>query len=410
MSINYRSEASWATMPKDGHPGHVYILSVPSKFEDGAAPASLASEAGVKEVDAFYVHPTTNLVTGDGDEHNSTLETEQSCPRIIKCLQHDASCFAGSTRVYAPYYRQATLRNYMAEGAAEIGAFQTAYEDVRAAFEVYLELHNRNPDGSRRPFILAGHSQGAQHVAKLLKEKFCGPQVEAQGGDAAVAAELRSLLVCAYIVGYPVGPSYFAPEGGHSSTTAAPGPTEDTIRAATSATDHTGVYLAWCTVGPGMTSTLAGGKLVSHQLVPQELGVAHSPVTWALADGVAAGKEAHRGAYDVEGGRLLKGLVTAKAAVTGCLLTVAEEETAELQTGVFASFPGDYHRGDYSLFWADIRENMKARVRAYTEKAAHKPIPTKLVAVSKDITSWWTVAAIMAGVVAVVAVVYAKAK
>ena len=58
-------------------------------------------------------------------------------------------------------------------------------EDVREAFRYYLEHFNGG-----RPFVLAGHSQGARCVLELLKEEM---------NDS-----LYGRLVAAYVVGYRI--------------------------------------------------------------------------------------------------------------------------------------------------------------------------------------------------------------
>src|SRR6266487_2349803 len=69
--------------------------------------------------------------------------------------------------------------------------FDKAYEDVKAAFEYYLQHYNNG-----RPIIIASHSQGTTHAKRLIKEFFDG-QV------------LQNKLVVAYLVGMPVEPGYF---------------------------------------------------------------------------------------------------------------------------------------------------------------------------------------------------------
>jgi carboxypeptidase C (cathepsin A) len=44
------------------------------------------------------------------------------------------------------------------------GTFEAALDDVKKAFKYYLKHHNEG-----RPFILAGHSQGSQHIANLVR-------------------------------------------------------------------------------------------------------------------------------------------------------------------------------------------------------------------------------------------------
>ena len=58
---------------------------------------------------------------------------------------------------------QASIKNYFAHQplvcAFEEDSFELAYSDVRDAFFTYLQTSNLNEDGTRRPFVLAGHSQ-----------------------------------------------------------------------------------------------------------------------------------------------------------------------------------------------------------------------------------------------------------
>ena len=97
-------------------------------------------------------------------------------------------------------YRQRTL-TYLGIGALGDGlvseetmakANETAYQDVRNAFEHYL-----NNDSNGRGFILVGHSQGARLLSRLLQE-------EIEGNDA-----LSQRLVAAHLIGtgisVPVG-------------------------------------------------------------------------------------------------------------------------------------------------------------------------------------------------------------
>ena len=62
----------------------------------------------------------------------------------------------------------------------------------------YLKFKNppRPNTGRRRPIIIASHSQGTTHAARLLKEFFDGK-------------DLQYDLVAAYLVGMPVPKDYF---------------------------------------------------------------------------------------------------------------------------------------------------------------------------------------------------------
>ena len=48
-------------------------------------------------------------------------------------------------------------------------------EDVKAAFQYYLEHYNNG-----RPIIIASHSQGTTHAKRLLKEFFDGTALQHQ--------------------------------------------------------------------------------------------------------------------------------------------------------------------------------------------------------------------------------------
>ena len=46
-------------------------------------------------------------------------------------------------------------------------AFEIAYTDIKAAFQYYLSRYN-----NKQPIIIASHSQGTKHAARLLQEFF----------------------------------------------------------------------------------------------------------------------------------------------------------------------------------------------------------------------------------------------
>uniref|UniRef100_UPI0013D36B38 DUF3089 domain-containing protein n=3 Tax=Pseudomonadota TaxID=1224 RepID=UPI0013D36B38 len=64
-------------------------------------------------------------------------------------------------------------------------ALDFAYRDVLAAFDRFLE------EAGNRPIILAGHSQGALHLSRLLVDRVAGKP-------------LAKRIVAAYVVGWPV--------------------------------------------------------------------------------------------------------------------------------------------------------------------------------------------------------------
>jgi hypothetical protein len=140
-------------------------------------------------------------------------------------LQRHCAAYNGCCRIYAPKYQQARLGNYVVHGSdwaspdswlsalvpidmcalskaepsapdhrteVDAPAFNGAYEDVRSAFFYYLQHWNQG-----RPFILAGHSQGSQHLVRLIQELETLHETSV----------LLDRLVAAYLIGCAVRPA-----------------------------------------------------------------------------------------------------------------------------------------------------------------------------------------------------------
>ena len=108
-------------------------------------------------------------------------------------ILYQATVFNKYCRIFAPRYRQANLDAFYTKNKkAANAALDTAYQDVKNAFEYYLKHYNNG-----RPIIIASHSQGTWHAGRLLKEFFEGKPLQKQ-------------LVCAYIIGLPVFTNYFS--------------------------------------------------------------------------------------------------------------------------------------------------------------------------------------------------------
>ncbi len=125
---------------------------------------------------AFYIHPTTAA----GNGWNQNLAAPDTA--TFEIVARQTAPFAASCRVFAPRYRQASSRAFRERGADSDAAYARAYDDIRAAFRHYLRHWHRGC------LILAGHSQGALHIGRLLAE-----EIEPRGlvGD----------LIAAYAIG-----------------------------------------------------------------------------------------------------------------------------------------------------------------------------------------------------------------
>ena len=294
-------------------------------------PVALPPLGPVPVAATFYIHPTTYLRTDrwNADMDLSGIERK----RAELFVQSQASVFAERTAVWAPKYRQATFGTFLSQSANAQAALDVAYGDVSAAFDVFLE---RNPQG---PIIIAGHSQGGLHALRLLAER---------------RADIGDRLVAAYVVGWPVDAEADLPATG--------------LSACTSRAD-TGCLMSWLTFGdppnPG---------LVLREWLDAEgyAGIERDRDRLVCTNPLNGGEDGEALPADNPG------LIVPDAALTTAVLqpgTVGArcERGLLLLNGEVPAFgpyvlPGNnYHVFDYALFWGAIREDVAARVEAFSQ-------------------------------------------
>ena len=285
-------------------------------FEDPAdRTPDAASQLGQADtqVDVFFLHPTTlvdkprqwNAALADAKINQKTDETT---------ILYQASIFNAAGRVFAPRYRQAHLDVFFTKNKASAEkALELAYSDVKAAFQHYLEHENGG-----RPIILAGHSQGALHGKRLLKEFFDGKA-------------LHRRLVVAYLVGWPVNKDAF----------------ED---------------IPPCQ-NPDQTTCVCSWRTFKHGYTPKGYALGDSilvtnPLTWTTSPEPAA-KDLNKGAVLRDFETVLPGI--ADAQIHNGLLWVNKPRFP----GSRFFFRRNYHIADLNFFYMDVRENARRRVRAF---------------------------------------------
>jgi Protein of unknown function (DUF3089) len=138
-------------------------------------PEGVAGSNAWKEgkVDCFFIYPTlcfSKLHWNAPLDHVSTNELVEET-----IMTGQASVFNGCCRIFAPRYRQATFYSFpgMQKGGRE--ALEIAYQDIVQAFDTYLKHYNHG-----RPFFIAGHSQGALLIMRLLEERIEGTALAQQ--------------------------------------------------------------------------------------------------------------------------------------------------------------------------------------------------------------------------------------
>ena len=171
---DYSDQSNWAALPEMKDPADLIpqgITTIPQ---------------GEHLVDTFFIHPTGFLTTASWtspmDENSGTEENTQWM------MANQASAFNGCCNIYAPRYREANIFAYFATQQDREALLDFAYQDVKRAFEYYLDNYNEG-----RPFILASHSQGTHHSMRLMSELID-------------TTNLHSRMVAAYTIGGAILP------------------------------------------------------------------------------------------------------------------------------------------------------------------------------------------------------------
>lgn len=135
--------------------------------------------------DVFVIVPSVYR----GGEHyvlpSDDLRRKSKLERIVR--PNYVTPYGDAGRLFAPFYRQASLYSYMTTREDARLAQDFAYQDVKRAFEVFL---SQSPP--ERPLVLVGHNQGAAHLIRLLEDYFSND------------ATLTNRLAVAYVIDYPV--------------------------------------------------------------------------------------------------------------------------------------------------------------------------------------------------------------
>lgn len=315
---DYTLAAAWAAGPS----GPGASAAVPP----GATPAARAPA-----VDIFYVHPTTYLSKTRWNQDVADARTNAWTDASV--IARQASAFNACCRVFAPRYRQASTLDAKGERAR---ALDLAYGDVARAFDVFLRTHSHG-----RPFIVAGHSQGAWLIARLIEEKIDG-------------TALRARMVAAYVIGINVAEGDFGLRYMHVPVCARPA--------------QTGCIVQWNAVLasadlPTLATRYQSAFVGKYGDRPGKTTVCINPLTFDRRK-PSATRASSQGAVPGDPGEgamppLVRHAVAARCAQG--LLVVAPSAALGLKP-----LPGGaMHYHDIGLFYADVRANAVRRVRAY---------------------------------------------
>lgn len=314
----YARADMWIARPdKPGNPA----LWTPSGYQPADKPRAAV----------FFIHPTSFL---DTKTWNAPLDNADANARAELFLRGQASAFNAVGAIWAPRYRQATFGAFLTSAASAQQALGFAYRDVLAAFDRFVI------EAGDRPIILAGHSQGALHLSRLLVERIAGKPIARR-------------IVAAYVVGWPISITADLPRMG---LPACAGP------------DQAGCILSWQSFSepadPALiadtfdaTTGFTGAPRRGTQML------CTNPIT-GIPNG-AAPATADLGTLipdaELQTATLVPGAVSARCIGRGFLSIGA----APPDFGRYVLPGNNYHVFDYSLFWANVRKDAERRLAAF---------------------------------------------
>jgi hypothetical protein len=282
-------------------------------------PAPLRSGYTIdSSADVFFIYPTTftaeNEIAWNADINDAAINAKTDYSPIL----YQASVF-NHYRIFSPRYRQAHVRAYFTSDTASAhAAFDLAYEDIKTAFQYYLDHYNHG-----RPIVIASHSQGSTHAQRLLKEFFENKPLQKQ-------------LVVAYVIGMYISNTQFT----------ALKMCNDSLQ--------TGCICGWRTYKENYEPDFV--------VKENGTGLITNPLNWTTSTAYASN-------ILNEGSILLK-FNKLKQHVTG----------AEIHDGILwigkLHLPGgflirrkNFHIGDVNLFYLNIRNDVQRRVKNFTPGA-----------------------------------------
>ena len=296
------------------------VKKEPSIYADSSQWVYCENDVSEKKVDVFFVCPT--VYYGDEEQLNWEEYDETTQDSYIGAINMEKGIYDDEARFFAPYYHQAAMMAYYQDSMLP---FEEAYRDIKEAFSYYLETYN-----NKRPLILAGFSQGAEMVIRLLKD-YCNDK------------SFNKLLIACYAIGWRF--------------TEAEQEQYPNIHFATGEAD-TGVLITFDCEDPSVTDTIIipeGTKTLSI-----------NPLNWTTGSTVAD-KSLNLGACFMNSvGEITKEIPQLTGAYideTRGALKMTDINMEDYQSSLFG--PGIYHTNDYKFFYRNLEHNVQIRIASY---------------------------------------------
>jgi hypothetical protein len=337
----YADPAMWYSRPGLGR-------NDPARYQPGTSgepgtPAPLASPAlphGRYAV--FFVHPTSFISPAISPDApwNAPLGNAEAETRARLFVRGMASPFDDAQEIWAPKYRQAVFGAFLTDKPEAQQALDLAYRDVAQAFDFFVATVPKD-----EPIVLAGHSQGALLVLRLLREKV-------------LDTPLQKRVAMVYPIGWPISVAHDLPALGLPACAT---PTQAGCIATWSSfaepADPSLLFERFRAT-PGFDGSARGEGPI----------VCVNPLTGTLNG--AAPANANLGmliaSSDFSSGELVAGSVPARCDQKSGLLLIGDPP-AMPGGGVL---PGNnYHVYDIPLFWANLKADVARRMAAWKPQA-----------------------------------------
>jgi DUF3089 family protein len=280
-------------------------------------------------VDVFYVYGTEYSKANASAPNLAPVDDAGMRTGAQSAYSRQASAFADTANIYAPYYRQLDAKYALnlpqAQHVAAIAGAPT--QDITAAFTFYIDHFNHG-----RPFVVSAHSQGSDVSCNLL------------AGYLKDHPDVYARMITAYLIGYSVTPDYLS--------------ANPHLRFASGAAD-TGVIVSYNTEAP----TIAAPNPV---VLPGAMVI--NPITWTrTTDEAPASASLGSWLPDQSGtwGKV-EHYADAQVNLTNGVLVSSTPDQAKWSPGGPNAFPaGVYHSYDYPFYYYDLQANLNARVGTF---------------------------------------------
>ena len=315
------------------------LAGTPSDYSDKNNWVYLSENAD-KEVDTFFLYPTVYFNPAPDAPQIVPIDDEMMRAGVMAHFHDAPQAFIDLTNLYEPYYRQSNIFSLVGRGPEGCLAFQQQEQrtDIYAAFDYYFEHYNQG-----RPFILAGHSQGSLMLKIALRDYF------------KEHADYLKRMIAAYIIGYCVTPEDLE--------------ANPALKFAEGA-DDTGVIISWNTETPenkNVESAIVQKNAISINPLNWKRDDTYAPASENLGDRLPINdgteliptrfEESHPGHGDAQ--------LDLERGVVVCTTMTGVKASLDVP-GLENPFgPGSLHCLDYPLYWENIRENIRTRIKAY---------------------------------------------